>query len=90
MTQWEAIRTRFYSGIDSPNGFYGCVNKEGEWFDSSLSFELAVHWCCCSAGCMSMTSEQELAWMRDEGIKRGYSVIHSSLLEKMANAGLIT
>jgi hypothetical protein len=79
----EFNRLRFHP----PVGFYGCVAPDGTWFDSSASFEIAVHWCCCQAGHHELTNEIE--WMSTEGVKLGYSVIHSSMLEKMYEKGLI-
>jgi hypothetical protein len=69
--------------------FYGCVNAEGEWFDSSESFDIAVHWCCYSAGAFDLTNEGEVQWMATEGHKRGYSIIHSTMLKQMYEKGLI-
>jgi hypothetical protein len=88
MKTWEEFNTRFTNFRNAePFNFYGCVNAEGEWFDSSESFEIAVHWCCCSAGQFDLTNELE--WMSTEGVKRGYSVIHSSMLKQMYEKGLI-
>ena len=88
MKTWEEFNTRFrnWKG-NEPFNFYGCVDAEGNWFDSSESFEIAVHWCCYSAGEFELTNEIE--WMSTEGVKLGYSVIHSSMLEKMYEKGLI-
>ena len=66
--------------------FYGCVDRNGLWFDSSPDFDVAVHWCVMMAG--AETSD-ELAWMRDEGVNLGYSIIHSDLLRKMYEKGMI-
>ena len=79
----EFNRLRFHP----PVGFYGCVAPDGTWFDSSASFEIAVHWCCCQAGHHELTNEIE--WMSTEGVKLGYSVVHSTMLEKMYERGLI-
>ena len=88
MKTWEEFNTRFrnWKG-NEPFNFYGCVDAEGNWFDSSESFEIAVHWCCYSAGEFELTNEIE--WMSTEGVKLGYSVIHSSMIEKMYEKGLI-
>jgi len=89
MSNWKQIRDRFFTGQDSPNGFYGCVDKEGNWFDSALSFEIALHWCAMHAGQYDLSPMEEIAWLRDEGIKLGFSIIHSSTLERMADKGLL-
>jgi hypothetical protein len=88
MKTWEEFNTRFTNvkGAE-PFNFYGCVNAEGEWFDSSDSFEIAVHWCCYSAGEFEL--DNEIQWMTTEGLKRGYSVIHSTMLKQMYEKGLI-
>ena len=88
MKTWEEFNTRFRNIRDTePFNFYGCVDADGSWFDSSESFETAVHWCCYSAGEFDLTNEIE--WMSTEGVKRGYSVIHSSMLKQMYEKGLI-
>lgn len=89
MKTWEEFNTRFTNIRDAePFNFYGCVNAEGEWFDSSESFEIAVHWCCYYAGEFELTDE--IAWMNTEGVKRGLSVVHSTMLKQMYEKGLIT
>jgi hypothetical protein len=87
---WEDFRKfqSHRSGAD-PDDFYGCVDADGVWFDSSVSFGTAVHWCCYYAGEFHMTDEQEMEWMNTEGRKRGYSIIHGSQIRKMHTAGLI-
>ena len=90
MKTWEEFSTRYHPMGDDPLNFYGCVNAQGEWFDSSDSFQIAVHWCCYEAGQFDLgDSEEELLWMTDEGRKRGYSIIHGSLLKQMYEKGLI-
>ena len=72
MKSWEEFNTRFTNIRDSePFEFYGCVNAEGEWFDSSESFDIAVHWCCYYAGQFEL--EDEIKWMNTEGRKLGLS-----------------
>jgi hypothetical protein len=90
MKTWEEFNTRFtpINGED-PLDFYGCVNSAGEWFDSSRSFDIAVHWCCYSAGQFELTNEDEIRWMTNEGHKLGYSIIHATLLKQMYEKGLI-
>jgi hypothetical protein len=91
MKTWEEFNTRFTPvrndlGKD-PLDFYGCVNAEGDWFDSSESFDIAVHWCCYSAG--AFDEADEIEWMATEGRKRGYSIIHGTMLKQMYEKGLI-
>lgn len=91
MKPWEEFSMRYYSAQlkKDPLDFYGCVNAEGEWFDSSESFDIAVHWCCYSAGAFDLTNEGEIKWMTTEGRKRGYSIIHGTMLKQMYGKGLI-
>lgn len=91
MKTWEEFNTRYMSIRHSqdPLNFYGCVNAQGEWFDSSDSFEIAVHWCCYSAGEYDLTNEGEIKWMVTEGVKRGYSIIHGTMIKQMYEKGLI-
>jgi hypothetical protein len=84
MKTWKEF-CRYHGSPD----FYGCVNAEGEWFDSSESFDIAVQRCCYSAGAFDLTNEGEVQWMATEGRKRGYSIIHSTMLEQMYEKGLI-
>jgi len=91
MKTWEDFRKfQSYRIGANPDDFYGCVNAEGEWFDSGVAFGTAVHWCCCSAGQHHLDSEAaELEWLNTEGRKRGYSIIHGTLLKQMYEKGLI-
>jgi hypothetical protein len=90
--EWKNFR-RFSkydtSARDTADEFFGCVDAAGEWFDSAFSFETAVHWCCMAGGEYDLSPEQEIAWMNDEGCKRGLSVIHGSQIKRMYEAGLI-
>jgi hypothetical protein len=91
MKTWEEFNTRFQLvrhdlGKD-PLDFYGCVNAEGEWFDSSESFDIAVHWCCYYAGQFEVLDE--IKWMNTEGRKLKLSVIHGTMLKQMYEKGLI-
>lgn len=71
------------------NGFYACLNSDGEWFDSADDFTIAVHWCCMNYGMTQLSTEEELNWMNTTGAQLGCSVIHSSLLYKMWEKGLV-
>jgi hypothetical protein len=92
MKTWEEFNTRFTNisaNGRAPLDFYGCVDAEGKWFDSSDSFEIAVHWCCYSAGQFGLSNEDEVKWMTNEGHKLGYSIIHGTMLKQMFEKGLI-
>jgi len=69
--------------------FYGCVDKDGSWFDSAKTFDIAVHFCCYWANEFDFTNDEELAWMNTEGCKRGYSIIHGTMIKQMYEKGLI-
>lgn len=69
--------------------FYGCVDKDGSWFDSSEIFDTAVHWCAYAAGKFELTRLEEIEWMDTEGKALGYSIVHSDMLRKMWDAGLL-
>ena len=88
---WEKFRR--YANLApgaKRNDFYGCVDKNGDWFDSAASFDVAVHWCCCYAGRFDLLNDEDkLKWMNDEGRKLGYSVIHGTQIKRMYEAGLI-
>ena len=72
-----------------PLDFYGCVDAKGLWFDSSVLFETAVHWCCMNKGAINLTTEEEVRWMDNEGRSLGYSVIHGTMIKKMYEKGMI-
>lgn len=79
-----------FSRMKMHDNFYGCINNEGEWFDSSELFGTAVHWCVMSAGAGAWREvTDEVRWMDDVGSKLGYSIVHSTMLKKMYEAGLI-
>ena len=84
MKTWQEFRR--YHGSDS---FYGCVAPDGTWFDSAMFFTTAVHWCAEHAGQSNLTPAQELDWMDISDLTHGYSVIHSTLLQRMYEKGLI-
>lgn len=69
--------------------FYGCVAPDGTWFDSAVFFETAVHWCAYAAGEFQLSPEQEMEWMSTKGKDLGYSIIHSSMLERMYEKELL-
>jgi hypothetical protein len=56
--------------------FFAVVTKDGEWIDSAVSFQAAVQFACMYDGV-------------EEVQETTSSIIHSSLLEVMWEAGLI-
>ena len=90
MKTWEEFR-KYANHIQDkhPDDFYGCVDAKGVWFDSSVTFDVAVHWCCYFVGQYDLSNEGEIEWMNTEGRKRGYSIIHGTQIKKMYEAGLI-
>lgn len=90
MKTWEEFRK--YENLRPDQNkldFYGCVDKDGMWFDSAASFDIAVHFCCYSAGEYDLTNEGEIQWMATEGRNRGYSIIHGTMIKQMYEKGLI-
>ena len=69
--------------------FYGCVAPDGTWFDSAIGFSTAIHWCAYNAGEFELSPAQELEWMATKGRELGYSIIHSSMLERMYEKELL-
>jgi hypothetical protein len=73
-----------------PNAdFFGCIDAEGAWFDSADLFGTAIHFCCADAGVMGLNIEEEIEWMDEIGKAKGYSIVHSTLLRRMYEAGLV-
>ena len=86
MKPWEEFKK--YERWDANElDFYGCVDKDGMWFDSAKTLDIAIHFCCYYAGEFDLTNE--LAWMDTEGVKRGYSIIHGTMIKQMYEKGLI-
>ena len=86
MKDWKEF-DRFGHGVDLD--FYGCVDANGDWFDSAKHFTTAVHWCCYSAGEYELDTVDEIELMNDKGSKLGYSVIRGVMIKKMYEQGLI-
>lgn len=80
---WDEFKRTF------ADNFYGCVASDGLWFDSSESFDIAVHWCACNAGEFDLSPAQDILWMETKGVELGYSIIHSTMLKQMYEKGLI-
>ena len=72
--------TRFTS--QSP--FYAVIHN-GRWIDSAQSFANAVHWACMDAKAITESGEDDL----DAIWNAGYSIIHSSLLPALVEAGQV-
>ena len=94
MKTWEEFR-KYANHIqdEHPDNFYGCVafddDGKGSWFDSSASFEIAVHWCCYAHGQFELSDAEEIKWMTEHGPRLGLSIIHGTQIKKMYEAGLI-
>ena len=78
-----------FNRMHSTDNFYGCVGPDGKWFDSGMTYTTAVTHCCYREGEFDLSVAEEAEWMNDEGAKLGYSVIHSSMIKKMYEKGLI-
>lgn len=94
MKTWEEFRKyRSVRDTNKPLDFYGCLLPDDDgkwtWFDSSDSFEIAVHWCCYAHEQFHLTTEEEMAWMCKEGCKQGYSIVHGTLLKEMYEKGML-
>jgi hypothetical protein len=89
---WDKFSKRFLSGR-AQGYWWGCVNKDGQWYDSSLSFDTACHWVAMNYGWGSLSKEERDQYHNNEAcfIEKVCedSVIHSSTLKKMYEAGLI-
>jgi len=78
---WNGLKSRFpHSG-----NFWGVVDPDGAWIDSSTQFATAVHWACMDAGYTDLTPDEELRAVN----RLGYSIIRSTHLKQMADAGLV-
>ena len=84
MTTWKEFNRFRGDGY-----FYGCVASDGTWFDSAVSFTIAVHFCCYAANEFDLSPAQEMQWMETKGKDLGYSVIHSTMLQQMFEKGLL-
>lgn len=94
MKTWEEFRkyTNHTRGAH-PDNFYGCLalddDGKSSWFDSSSSFEIAVHWCCYASGQFNLSDEEEIKWMTENGPRLGLSIVHGEQIKRMYAAGLI-
>ena len=89
MLSWEDFCRYTPGRFGSP--FYGCVDKDGKWFDSSERYEMAVHWCACmwDYELANASGFDHVEFMETIGKERGYSIVHSDTLRVMYEAGLI-
>ena len=72
---------RYFSEDDN---FFGCINPEGHWCDSSDNFEPCITWCRYDAGNFDeMSRQEELHWLNTTGRVLGYSIVHGTLLKKL-------
>jgi hypothetical protein len=93
-TEWKDFSKRYKQanelrGESKTLEFFACVDSDGKWFDSSDSFQTAVHWCRYYAGDFESTPD-DITWMSENAPKLGYSVIHGSVLKKMWEKGLVS
>lgn len=78
---WDTFRAhRFHS-----TEFFGVVDSEGEWVDSAVAFDVAAHFACMLDGMHVHKPTEMLEHLRTSKL----SIVHSSLLEKMYDAGLL-
>ena len=89
MKTWEEFKKYQRYNTTDELDFYGCVDNDGLWFDSSRSFDIAVHFCCYYANEFDLDNAGEIQWMATEGAKRGYSIIHGKMIKQMYEKGLI-
>lgn len=78
---WEDFSKQFLGG----EPFYTVIDPQGQWCVSAKFFATAVHWAACNLGHHYSDPEQELAFLNEAG----YSVVHSSLLRPLFEAGAI-
>ena len=82
---WESIKHR-YSSMIPGRSWWACIDREGNWVDSSMSFKTAVQWCAMDAGCAQDLSFDD---MIDIITREGYTIVHSDWLPRLADAGLV-
>lgn len=80
--KWDSMKNR-YNFNGEP--FYAVIATDGVWCDSSQSFETAMTLAAMDAGQMTFNTERLNEWLNNSG----YSIVHSTLLENMVNAGVI-
>lgn len=88
---WDEFRASrsIHSRADD---FFACVDRQGQWLESTFGFETAVYFCIyrhAPSFCQDEPTDQ-YEWMRTEGARLGLSIIHGSTLKRMYEAGLIS
>ena len=79
---WQEFRnTRYYGEHE----FFGVVDKDGNWVDSAVQFHAALDFAIQYEG----AAPESLNMMLEKANTYKVNVIHSSLLEKMYDAGLL-
>lgn len=78
---WEVLRNSRFHAIS----FFGVVDRDGHWVDSAFEFHTAVMFAAWHEGHTGVQSAEAVCLLD----KLEMSVLHSSLLEKMCNAGLL-
>lgn len=77
---WEEFKKRFHADV-----FFGVVTAEGEWVDSAIQFLTAAHFAAMHEGYHGQTAIESIAILD----KLTNSVVHSSMLKQMYEAGLL-
>lgn len=67
--------------------FFACVRHDGTWEDSARSYGAAINLCCMADRYPSDAMNDVMKLRHLEQAQ--WSIIHSSLMEKMYEAGLI-
>jgi len=70
--------------------FYCCIDRDGTWFDSARTVELAISWCAIHFdGKHDLSIDDRIGWMNTRGRELGISIIHFDMLKKMYDASLL-
>jgi hypothetical protein len=78
---WNEFRAHRFHACN----FFGVVDKEGNWVDSSIQFHTAVMFAAWHEGHTDVMSAEAVCLLNELQM----SVVHSSMLEKMYEAGLV-
>lgn len=79
---WDQFReSRFHSEV-----FFGVVTAAGEWVDSAVDFSTAAELACNAAGIFTDLLTDTIFVLND----LTHSIVHSSTLKRMYEAGLLT
>ena len=77
------MTNRFHLPSNLP--FYAVINQDRQWIDSAQSFANAVHWACVDAKAITPSGEDDI----DAIWNAGYSIVHSTLLSALIEAGQV-